>query len=216
MTYYKCLQLESILYEEYGFLHLEYWKDISGFEGLYMISNLGRVKSLNRKVYNNNYKSGFAEIKERIRRQHKNEDGYLAVRLNKNGKPFHKSVSRLVGLHFVSNEFNKPEVNHKNGVRHDNRYFNLEFSNDSEQQFHSYRILNRKPYLKGREGNLHPMFGRSGILSKSNKKVFCITNNKYYFSATQASIELNLNLVCVCSVCTGVRKQTGGFAFRYV
>ena len=95
----------------------EIWKDIEGFEGKYMVSNWGRVKSLN---YN---KTG----KERIMKPHDNGYGYLDVQLYKDGKVKHCRVNRLVAMAFIPNLDNLPEVNHKDENKYNNCVDNLEW-----------------------------------------------------------------------------------------
>ena len=78
----------------------EEWKDIKGYEGLYQVANLGRVKSLG----NNKSK------REKILKPGKCKDGYLIVRLYKNGKGKPFTVHRLVALHFIDNPNNYKEI----------------------------------------------------------------------------------------------------------
>ena len=95
----------------------EIWKDIEGYEGLYQVSNLGRVKSLNYR------KTG----KEKCLVLNKNRDNYLQVCLCKNGETDYPYVQRLVLEAFDSNPDNLPEVNHKDKNRENNRLDNLEW-----------------------------------------------------------------------------------------
>ena len=103
---------------------IEIFKDIEGLEGLYQVSNMGTVKSLDKMVWNGHsyfFKEGIT-MKPR-----KDKDGYLNVGLYKNGKAFMRKVHRLVAQAFISNPSNLPEVNHKKGNKKDNRYFMLEW-----------------------------------------------------------------------------------------
>ena len=95
----------------------EIWKDISGYEGLYQISNLGNVKSLN---YS---RTG----KERILKPGTDKDGYLLVTLykNRNKRPF--KIHRLVAKAFIPNPDNKSDVNHKDENKTNNCVDNLEW-----------------------------------------------------------------------------------------
>ena len=93
----------------------EVWEDVKGYEGLYKVSTMGRVKSLN---YN---KTG----KERILKPAKTKKGYLVVTLCKDGKRKQFSVHRLVAEAFVSNPENKPQINHLSEVKASNHYSNL-------------------------------------------------------------------------------------------
>ena len=102
----------------------EIWKDIAGYEGLYMVSSLGRVKSLN---YMHTGKEGILE-------QMKHRNGYLKVNLYKNGKMYQQYVHRLVAIAFIPNPEGKPEVDHINGKRTDCRYCNLRWVSSIENK----------------------------------------------------------------------------------
>lgn len=108
----------------------EIWKPIVGYEEIYAVSSLGKVKNLTR--------GG-------IRKLGNNTRGYLRVNLSKNGQSKFWSVHRLVATAFVPNPQNFPQVNHKNGVKTDNRAENLEWISVSDNQKHSYKALKRKP-----------------------------------------------------------------------
>lgn len=88
----------------------EIWKDIPGYEGLYQVSNLGNIKSLDR------YKIIKAKIKGRILKPGINSQGYYQVALNKNGRTKHVRINRIVAQVFIKNEKNKKEVNHQKKI----------------------------------------------------------------------------------------------------
>jgi hypothetical protein len=104
---------------------VEVWLDIIGYEGLYMISDQGRVKSV-----------GYG--KERILKPVKQTGGYFHVNLYKDGIRKQYLIHRLVCLNFLDNPFNKPDVNHLNGIKDDNRLINLEWSTRSENNKHAF------------------------------------------------------------------------------
>ena len=95
----------------------EIWKDIEGFEGYYMVSNLGNVKSLNYRHTG----------KEKILKPSDNGHGYLKVGLFKDGKRKDCRINRLVAIAFIPNPYNLPEVNHIDHCRINNNVENLEW-----------------------------------------------------------------------------------------
>ena len=106
----------------------EIWKDVKEFEGIYQVSNLGRIKSLDRKVWNKGNNS-FSNIKGRIiKLDGKNKDYYQVTLWNKL-KVKKCLVHRLVAIAFIQNSKNMPEVNHLNCIKRDNKSSNLEWSN---------------------------------------------------------------------------------------
>lgn len=115
----------------------EIWKDIKGYEGYYQVSNFGRVKSLARVVIGKNNRK--YDIKEKIVKSRIHQNGYLFVHLCKNGKKKHLSIHRLLAQAFIPNLENKPEVNHKDGNKENNRVENLEWATSKENVHHAFR-----------------------------------------------------------------------------
>lgn len=103
----------------------EVWKDVSGFEGYYQVSNLGRVRSLDRKVWNEK-RGHFRSLKGRVLKP-SNSREYSDVMLCKNCKPITMQVHRLVAGAFLSNPENLEYVNHKDENKSNNRLENLEW-----------------------------------------------------------------------------------------
>lgn len=113
---------------------IEIWKDILGYETLYQVSNLGRVKSL--AGYKIISQGKLSEKKEKILKQYVADSPYLFVKLSKFGKVKNFKVHRLVAEAFIPNPENKPEVNHKKGIKQDNRENQLEWATRQEQVDH--------------------------------------------------------------------------------
>lgn len=103
---------------------VEIWKDVIGYEGLYQVSNLGRVKS-------------FKFKNERLLGGTINHNGYRVVNLTKNGITKHKFVHRLVANAFIDNPQGKPFVNHIDSNPLNNMVSNLEWCTQSENVHHA-------------------------------------------------------------------------------
>lgn len=90
----------------------EIWKNVKGFEEFYQVSNLGRVRSLDRYITTKTSKQQF--LKGKVIKPIKCKNGYLEAILHKNGKYKVFLLHRLVAMHFIDNPDNLPEINHKN------------------------------------------------------------------------------------------------------
>lgn len=127
-------------------LLFEDWKYIKGFEGIYIISNRGRVISMTRTVLiKKSKKGGYGKRiqKGTIIKTVKLKIGYEKVCIHKNGTDLDISIHRLVALHFIPNNENKPQVNHLDGIRNNNLWYNLEWTTISENHLHAYKYLGR-------------------------------------------------------------------------
>lgn len=104
----------------------EIWKDVPNYEGMYKVSNLGRVKSLERKV--KHWKGGSRLIKEKILKQNICTYGYKYIALNKEGKKRSTKVHRIVAIAFLNHKPFGMElvIDHINNVKTDNRVENLQ------------------------------------------------------------------------------------------
>lgn len=115
---------------------LEIWKDVVGYEGLYQVSNLGRVKSI---IFPKN-KDGKI-LKQRIRK------GYLRIQLYKNKIAKDFGVHRLVALAFIPNPYNKPEIDHIDGIPSNNNVSNLKWCTPKENSNNPITISRKKEIM---------------------------------------------------------------------
>ncbi len=184
----------------------EIWKDINEYEGLYQVSNLGRLKSIGRYIVTGNRKRF---MNGKILNGTKNENGYMFFALRKGGQYKSFKIHRLVATAFIDNPEQKRTVNHKNSIKDDNRVENLEWATHSENHLHSYKIGKRKPAL----------LGKSGILSQSGKCILQFTKTGLYedfhLSARMAEKSTGISHKHIGDVCVGRRKTTGGFIWRF-
>lgn len=146
MEHYINLDLADIKYLcEYDNIEKnEQWKSIFEYENLYEVSNLGRVKSLERHIKHS--RLGLQLIKERIIKQFVNNKGYCNVSLTKNNKMSNIRVNRAVAIAFIPNPENKPQVNHVGldkygveGCKLDNRAISLEWNTSKENVDHAFK-----------------------------------------------------------------------------
>jgi hypothetical protein len=122
---------------------MEIWKDVVGYEGIYEVSNYGKVKRLETLVKN---KNGYRLVKEKILKipSHIYQSVFLS-----NGKIKQHYVHRLVATAFIPNPLNKEQVNHKDGNKLNNNLSNLEWVTKAENQLHAI------------ENGLIDLFGRN-------------------------------------------------------
>lgn len=153
MQFYENLSLELLAGEE--------WRDMVGFEGYYQVSSLGRIKRLKTSDIGKDGK--VKNFQPHILKQQK-QRGYMNVMVSVNNVQKRFRIHRLIGLAFTPNPENKPYINHKNGIRDDNTVPNLEWSTNSENQLHAYRILGKQ--------NPRNRLGKTGAHCYNAKEVF--------------------------------------------
>lgn len=113
----------------------EVWYDIFGFENLYSVSNLSRVKSLKKRVKRKDGIMMF--LGERLVKVHKTKDGYLMARISKDNKASNILIHRAIAMAVILNPNSLPEVNHKDGVKTNNLPLNLEWVSHKNNMVHA-------------------------------------------------------------------------------
>lgn len=117
---------------------IEKWRPVPTLESFYEISNLGRIKSLERSIVRKDGKP--MTYPSRIKKQHFDKDGYKMTSLTAEGIKTKVAVHRLVAIAFIPNPDNYPQVNHKDGNKVNNCVDNLEWCNASQNNYHAYRL----------------------------------------------------------------------------
>lgn len=191
-------------------LNGEYWIPVVGWGELYSISNYSRIKREPTTVTTKTGRPMFC--RGGIMKQNRCR-GYLGVQFCMGHKKTKYRVHRLFGKHFISNPNILPFINHKNGIRHDNRPSNLEWSTQSDNLKHAYRVLGNK--------SSSPMLGRLGRLCPTSKSVlqYTIDGNtfiKKWGSLSDVMRYLGLKNTAALSRACKNGTKSHGFRWRFV
>lgn len=172
----------------------EIWKDIKGYEGLYQVSDLGKIKSLAKNV--KMPKGGIRKQKEKILKPNIDKDGYFRVALTTNKKRKDYYVHRLVAQTFIKNTNNKNQVNHKDGNKQNNSIDNLEWCTVKENIHHAIHILKKR-------------------MKKVDKYTLDNIYIETYESIEEAGLKNNIKSQHIWRCCNNIRPTTGGFIWKY-
>ena len=167
----------------------EIWKDIPNYEGLYQASNFGNIRSL---------------ITNRVLKKSNDHDYHYSC-LYKNKKAKAIRNHRLVCLAFLPNPENKPTINHKNGIKTDNRVENLEWNTVAENNKHKFDVLGK--------------YRTKESYDCMRVEIFCYNTNGLFIckfkSVTEAAINMNLSFGNISNCCRGRLKNYRGYVFSY-
>lgn len=180
MEYYKNYDLADIKYfcEYDNIWKTEQWKDVVGYEGLYKVSDLGRIKSFYKKI-------------AVILKSKKDKYGYLTLSLCKKKQKKSFTIHRLAAIAFIPNTEKKPQVNHKKGVKTHNNIKNLEWCNQSENQIHAV------------ENNLQPIGEKHSNSILKNIDVLNIRKLKGIKTIKEIALEFNVGSATIRDIFRG-------------
>lgn len=190
---------------------MEIWKDIKGFEGLYQISNQGRLRSLDRPV---KQRSNSIQVKKgKLIIQSKNHKGYPLANVSKGNKRYSRATHRLVAEAFIPNPENKPQINHIDGNKENNSVSNLDWVTASENIRHA---INNGLMIINKEN-----------LAKATKKANKVNQKKVnqydlngelintFNSMVEAEEKTSAKAKGISEVVRGKQVTAGGYIWRY-
>ena len=184
----------------------EEWRDIKDFEGLYQISNYGRVKSLGRFI---KFCGKEKYIPQIIRKNGNDKNGYQILPLNKDGKKYVKKIHRLVAQAFIPNPENKPCVNHKDTNVKNNTIGNLEWCTILENSQYCCKLGNHYNPSLGKLRGDNPL-SKKVIQKDKNGNIINVWN-----CAEDVADVLGVNRRSVGKCCRKEIKTLKGFIFEY-
>lgn len=176
----------------------EIWKNIKEYEGIYQVSNLGRVKRIG--SYRNQTKEWTSD---RILKACRKDNDYLFVTLSQNGIPSRKYIHRLVAQAFIPNPEAKETVNHIDLNRTNNDVSNLEWNTYKENNAHALAIMKKNGKNKRNQTDSKPVMQ------------FNLIGDFIREYPSTREVQRQTGIYGVEKVCNGQRKTAGGFIWVY-
>ena len=191
----------------------EVWADIEGYEGYYQVNTQGRVRSLDREV---TYANGRVCVhKGKIISGTDNGQNYLIVNLRKDGKRKSFLIHRLVALTFIPNPNGFDLINHKNEVKTDNRYENLEWCDyNYNLNYGTIKERQKKTYVENKKNGFHKSFRKVTPI----RATLADGTQLDFMSMRQASFDprIRLSPTAIKNLLEGKNKNRDGIVFEYL
>lgn len=175
----------------------EIWKPVVGYEGCYEISSFGRLRTVAHVVECSDGRRRHIIGGKIISYGSPKSNGYFMKCLQKNGDKKYVTIHRLVATAFIPNPERLEQINHKNGIKTDNRAENLEWVSRRENAIHSSYVL-----------------GNEGGWKKS--RVICVEDGKEYDSVSSAAREYGVNVNNFPHVCGRKNRTIAGKHWKYI
>lgn len=185
---------------------MEEWKSIRGYEGLYEISSLGRVRSLDRKVKVNYGIEHYKTLKGVVLKCQKDRYGYLYIPLSKNGHKQKLKVHRLVAEAFIPNPNNKPCIDHINTIKDDNRVENLRWVTYEENMNNELTLKN----IKGCQVGDKSSCSKSVVQISLDGKII-----KRYGSIRETTRETGFDKRYISKCCNGKKEMYKNYIWMF-
>ena len=187
---------------------IEQWRDIRGYEGLYQVSNFGRVRTVEHIVPN---RGGFRTVSSKVKNATFTGQGYLSVALYKENKMQRLYVHRLVAEAFVPNPDNLPEIDHIDCVKTNNISSNLRWVDRSGNMQNPITKKLKSVNTKARNWTYENHPNAKPILQLTLDGVFI----KRWDCIKTASETLSIEATGISQVVHGKRKNAGGFSWKF-
>lgn len=168
--------------------------------GIYQVSNLGRIKSLDKVIYQKNKNGNMQNVKYkgRILKPQKQKNGYLTVDLHNNGGFKRKTIHSLVAESFLENDKNLKYINHKDNNKENNKSENLEWCTQSYNIKYAYDFGKKKPpHMK----SINQM--KNGVILNT------------YISIMDAERQTGIKSSNISKCCRNIRNYAGGYQWKY-
>ena len=186
-------------------LRNEEWKEIPNFSKLYYISNYGRILRIEHTRLSYRYNKSGKLYPTKILKASKNKQGYINTQINLNNSFKSFKVHRLVAEAFIPNPENKPQVNHKDGNKLNNRVDNLEWCTNGENGKHAWENGLRTKRI-GNNNKFSVKVNQYDLNNKLIKEWNCIND---------ITRELGISHGLITAACQGRQKTSHGYIWKY-